>query len=375
MADSDTPWAGDERRGLLPNQILMRRIAVIAAALAALSLAGSASAALKLVPVAGGFTRPTYATGAPGTTDLFVVTQAGYVTRIRNGQKHTFLSIADRVRVSGAEEGLLSIAFHPRYKMNRKFYVYYVNNPSNLRIVQYRANARGTRALESTANLRIAIHHPGASNHNGGQLQFGENGILYASVGDGANGDNARNLGTRLGKLLRLNVDDPDAKARIAASGFRNPWRFSVDPKTGRFFVADVGENTYEEIDVFRPGADGLENYGWNRFEGNHQVSSNPLGPGRYVRPIHEYTHGATGGCSVTGGFMVRGGVPGSGRYFYGDYCTGDVWSFRYAGGQKSGFRREAFTVPGNLSSFGTNANGRLLVVSHSGTIYRVAQR
>jgi glucose/arabinose dehydrogenase len=357
----------------VPSQIRMRRIAVIAAvAVGALSLAGSASA-LRLVPVAGGFTSPIYATSAPGTGDLFVVRQNGYVTRIHGGQRNQFLDIDTRVQ-SGGEEGLLSIAFHPRYQQNRRFFVYYTNNDGNLRIVGFRANAAGTRGIVSSAKVWIRIHHPDHSNHNGGQLQFGHNGWLYAATGDGGSGgDNARDRDSRLGKLLRLNVDNPDARARIAAVGFRNPWRFSVDAATGKFFIADVGESTWEEIDVFTPSADGLENYGWNRFEGDHQASSNPLGPGRYVRPIHEYAHGS-GRCSVTGGFMVRGGAPGAGRYFYGDYCTGEVWSFRYAGGQKSGFRREDFTVPGNLSAFGIGPGGSLLAVSHGGTVYRVAR-
>jgi glucose/arabinose dehydrogenase len=358
----------------LPTHIAMRRILVTAvAALFSAGVAGSASAALKLVRVAGGFSTPTYATGLPGN-ELFVVTQDGRVTRIAGGNRTTFLNIDDRV-ATGGEEGLLSIAFHPRYETNRKFYVFYVNNQSDLRIVQFRANDRGTRGRKSTARVRVRISHPGAGNHNGGQLQFGKNGLLYASVGDGANGDNARDRGTRLGKLLQLDVDTPNAKARIAAVGFRNPWRFSVDPKTGRLLIADVGQSMWEEIDVYRPGNGWLENYGWNRYEGNHLFdSSNPLGPGRRVRPIHEYRH-VNGRCSVTGGYVVRGGAPGSGRYFYGDYCTGEVWSFRFAHGRKSGFRREAFTVPNSISSFGRTASGRLLVVSHAGTIYRVAKR
>ena len=182
-------------------------------------------------------------------------------------------------------------------------------------------------------------------------------------------------MDSRLGKLLALNVDDRDARARIVALGFRNPWRFAVDRRTGRFFIADVGQGSWEEIDTFAPGRRGLENYGWNRFEGNHLYSaSNRLGPGRYKRPIHEYSH-SSGRCSITGGFMVRGDVPGAGRYFYGDYCTGEVWSFRFSGGRKSGVRKERFTVPNGLSSFGVARGGSLLAVSIGGTVYRVAKR
>ncbi len=357
--------------------VSMRRVLIVwlAALAAAASAFAESASALDLVRVTGGFTRPTYATGAPGNpNDLFVVSQAGYVTRVHDGGRSRFLSIADEVRTTGGEEGLLSIAFHPGWQENRRFFVYYVNNESNIRVVGFRANDRGTRALESTRKVWIRVRHPVHLNHNGGQLAFGNDGRLYASVGDGGSGgDRARDLDSKLGKLLRINVNDPRANPKIVAAGLRNPWRFSVDRKTGRLFIADVGQSRWEEIDVFRPGRDGLENYGWNRFEGRHRVSGNPLGPGRYVRPIREYSHSG-GRCSVTGGFMVRGDRPGAGRYFYGDYCTGEVWSFRYAGGRKSGFRRESFTVPGNLSSFGLAPGGALLALSHSGTVYRVAR-
>jgi hypothetical protein len=356
----------------------MRRIAVFAvAALAAVCVAGGASAALKLVRVAGGFNSPVYATGAPGTRALFVVSQNGRVIRIRTGHRNTFLNIADRVSSpsdgGGGEEGLLSIAFHPNYAQNRRFFVYFTNNQGDLRIIGFRANDAGTRARERTSRRWAAIRHPTHTNHNGGQLQFGNDGMLYAATGDGGSGgDLARNRHSRLGKLLRINVGDRDSRPQIVAVGFRNPWRFSVDRATGRFFLGDVGQNTWEEIDTWRPGAQGLENFGWNRFEGDHLYSSsNPLGPGRYVPPIHEYSQ-SSGRCSVTGGFMVRGNVPGAGRYFYGDYCTGDVWSFRYESGQATGNRGEPFTVS-SLSSFGLNHRGVLLVVSRSGTVYRVA--
>jgi hypothetical protein len=352
----------------------MRRVAVVmATALIAASLVGSAAAALKLAKRAGGFASPVYATVAPGERGLFVVEQAGRIVRVHEGRRNTFLNIEGRV-VSGGEQGLLSVAFHPRYDENHRFFVYFTNNDGNLRVVGFRANDAGTRAVKSTARTWIAVSHPNHANHNGGQLQFGRDGLLYAATGDGGSGgDRARALGSRLGKLLSVNVDNPGAKPKIVAVGFRNPWRFSVDRATGRFFVADVGQSVWEEIDVFAPGRDGLENYGWNRFEGDHRHSSNPFGPGRYVRPIHEYRH-RSGRCSVTGGFMVRGAGPGAGRYFYGDYCTGEVWSFRYADGKKTGVRREPFTVPGRLSSFGMTSGGRLLLLSHSGTIYRLAR-
>jgi glucose/arabinose dehydrogenase len=363
----------------LPSRAWNRVIVVLAvAALAAATLAGSAAAALRLVRVAGGFASPVYAIGAPANRNaLFVVSQEGVITRVAQGSRNQFLDIRDRVGFGG-ERGLFSIAFHPRYAQNRRFFVYYTNNVGDLRIVGFRANSAGTRALVSTAKVWVGIRHRTESNHNGGQLFFARSGGLYIGTGDGGGGgdenNNAQNPNTRLGKLLYLNVDKPGARSRIAALGFRNPWRFSVDRKTGHLWIGDVGQDEWEEIDRFVPGRAGLENYGWSRWEGRHLFRPDrPLGPGRLVQPRHEYAN-AGSRCSVTGGFMVRGNVPGAGRYFFGDYCSGEVWSFRFADGKKSGFRREAFTVTDALSSFGLGPRGSLLAVSHGGTVYRVVR-
>jgi glucose/arabinose dehydrogenase len=365
----------------LPHPAWNRIVPALAVAvLAAGSMGENASGALRLVPVAGGFTSPVYAIGAPGNRNaLFVVSQAGIITRVAGGSRSRFLDIRDRVAFGG-ERGLFSIAFHPRYGQNRRFFVYYTNNVGDLRIVEFRANASGTRALESTAKSWVAIRHRSFSNHNGGQLAFGRNGILYIGTGDGGGGgdpnNNAQRRSSRLGKLLYLNVNRPRARARIAALGLRNPWRFSVDRKTGDIWIGDVGQENWEEIDRFRPGRAGLENYGWSRWEGRHLYRSDRrLGAGRLIQPRHEYANGREGRCSVTGGFMVRGSVPGAGRYFFGDYCSGEVWSFRFVNGRKRGFRREPFRVPDALSSFGRGPRGGLLAVSHGGTVYRVANR
>jgi glucose/arabinose dehydrogenase len=362
----------------LPHRVWKSFAVALAAAVVATALAESA-AALRLVRVAGGFASPVYAIGAPGNRNaLFVVSQEGVITRLAQGSRNTFLDIRGRVAFGG-ERGLFSIAFHPRYAQNRRFFVYYTNDAGDLRIVGFRANAAGTRAIKSTANVRVAIRHRSASNHNGGQLAFGRNGLLYIGTGDGGGGgdpnNNAQSRSSRLGKLLYLDVDRAGARARIAALGLRNPWRFSVDRRTGHIWIGDVGQDNWEEIDRFVPGRAGLENYGWSRWEGRHLFRSDrPLGPGRLVHPRHEYAN-AGSRCSVTGGFVVRGNHPGAGRYFFGDYCSGQVWSFRFANGRKSGFRREAFTVPGALSSFGLGPRGSLLAVSHGGTVYRVVRR
>ena len=357
----------------------MHRAATLAVAgCLALLLAAPSSAALGKHLIASGFTSPVYATVAPGHPhDIFVVEQPGRIIRLHDGTKSVFLDIRGRVGDGGTEQGLLSVAFHPRYRTNHRFFVYFTNTAGNLRIVQFRANSTGTRGRPATAHTRIRVSHPTFANHNGGQLQFGPNGRLYAATGDGGSGgdppNNAQNMRSRLGKLLVLNVDKRDARARIAALGLRNPWRFSFDSKTGVMWIGDVGQDSYEEIDRFHPGNSFRENYGWSRWEGNQIYNgSRSLTAGRYVRPIHVFAHGSQY-CSVSGGYMVRGVVLGHGRYFFGDYCSGTIWSFRYAHGRKSGLRRHGFSVP-SLSSFGLDGRGRLLMVSRGGELFRLVR-
>jgi glucose/arabinose dehydrogenase len=359
---------------------MRRGLAALIAVLAALVVAGPAMGAFRLVNVAGGFNSPVHATAAPGETSrIYVVEQGGRVEVIENGRVRAtpFLDIADRVS-SGGERGLLSIAFHPRYRQNGFVYVNYTNTAGDTRVVRYRANAGRTRAVESTARLILAIRQP-YSNHNGGQILFGRDGYLYVPMGDGGSGgdpeNRAQNMRTRLGKLLRVNPSN--RRVAIVALGLRNPWRVSMDRGTGRFFIGDVGQQLREEIDVWTPGARGLENFGWRRFEGTALYSgSTPLRrPSRYVPPVHQYSH-ASGGCSVTGGFVYRGARVRSarGRYFFGDYCTGRVSSFVLRNGRRSDLRaHRGLTVPNNISSFGETSSGELLLVSHNGgRVYRL---
>jgi glucose/arabinose dehydrogenase len=200
------------------------------------------------------------------------------------------------------------------------------------RVVEYRSN--GSVGLPSTARRLLFVRQP-YSNHNGGQLQFGPDGRLYVGMGDGGSGgdpeNRAQRLGARLGKLLRLNVNKRGARWQVAGYGLRNPWRFSWDSKTRDLYIGDVGENAWEEIDVRTPAQQRvLANYGWRVFEGRSRYTSgekvNPRG--RVVFPAAAYSH-ADGHCSVSGGYVYRGGqVPSArGRYFYGDYCSGTVWS------------------------------------------------
>ena len=348
------------------------------------SLAAPASGALRLTPVASGFSNPVHLASTPAHAGrLYVVEQGGVIRIVQDGQRQPtpFLDISNLVSCCG-EQGLCpsrSTRVSPRTSACSSTTPTVPGTPVSPSCARTRD---GTRALRRTLKVWLAVDQP-YSNHNGGQIAFGNNGRLYVGMGDGgSSGDpenRAQRLTSRLGKLLRINVDRAGAKAVIVAIGLRNPWRFSVDPRTGLFYLGDVGQGDWEEIDVFRPPARGLENYGWRVYEGKRHVYDNSRGlrrPSVLRWPIHEYSHGG-GRCSVTGGLVGRGsGVPSGarGRYFFGDYCTGDIWSFRWARGRKSAYRNEPFTVPGNLSSFGRGANGAIYLLSHNGgTVYRLA--
>ena len=360
-----------------------RGLAVVVAVLAvAAASAGPASAALRLAGVARGFSLPVHVASTPSEPRrLYVVEQAGMVKAIDAGRVRStpFLDIRDRVSCCG-EQGLFAIAFHPAYARNGRAYVSYTHRAGDSRVLEYRANARRTRLRESTARVLLAVDQP-AANHNGGQIAFGKDGFLYVALGDGGGGGDpsnlAQNMRTRLGKLLRLNV--ATRAVRIVALGLRNPWRFSVDRRSGAFFLGDVGQGSREEIDVFRPGAAGLENFGWRRFEGTmlYEAGTPLHRPSRLVMPVHEYRNGEAGACAVTGGFVYRGSRVRSarGRYFFGDYCNGRVWSFVLRNGRRADLRAHpSLTVAGGLPSFGEGPTGELYLVSHAGRIFRLAR-
>jgi glucose/arabinose dehydrogenase len=351
-------------------------LVLLAVALVVTPLASGRGRALHLVRV-GVFENPVYVT-APRTEPnrLYVAEQAGRIVVLENGKRLAtpLLDIRSKVQ-SGGEQGLLSLVFHPNYAENHLFYVDYTDTNGDTRIVEYRVS--GDRAVESSARQLVFVKDF-ASNHNGGQLQFGPDGRLWWGNGDGGGGGdpqrNGQSLARPFAKIMRLNVANPQARWQLVAYGLRNPWRFSFDRANGDLYIADVGQGAWEEIDYVRRGFTGLLNFGWNRFEGNHvyDASTQLLGRGRYVRPVAEYSHGA--GCSVTGGYVYRGeAVPAArGRYFYGDYCSGTIWSFRARSG-KAAPRREPFRVNG-LSSFGEDARGELYLTSlGNGSVYRLA--
>lgn len=349
-------------------------IAVAAATL--LGVAGAASgsqAAFGKRVFARGFDAPvllTYAPGEPGA--VYVVEQSGRVIRLRSGRRTVFLDVRGEVEFGG-EQGLLGLAFHPGYAKNRLFYVAYTSAGGKNTVARYRS--RNGKAVSSSRAILLAVSDP-YGNHNGGHLAFGPNGRLYTSIGDGGSGgdpeDRAQNMQSPFGKLLTLDVSKPRAKWSIAALGLRNPWRFSFDRSTGDLYLGDVGQGSVEEIDFTPRTSPGLENYGWDNYEGSRRFERGSSGPGTLVFPVFEYGHDE--GCSVTGGYVYRGSARAAerGRYVFGDFCSGTVWSFRIAAGAATDVRTEQFEVD-SLSSFGENAAGELFAVSLDGTIFRLS--
>jgi glucose/arabinose dehydrogenase len=342
----------------------------LAAALVAASCAsaGTTRTSLGVKPFLRGLDSPVYVTAAPGQPgNLYVVERTGRILVAASGKLRArpFLDIR-RLVVAGGEQGLLSVAFHPRYTKNHRFYVDYTDVNGDTRVVEYRS--RGSAPPKRVRQL-LFVDQPYA-NHNGGQLQFGPDGRLYVGMGDGGSaGDpqnNAQNLSSRLGKLLRIDVDTRRPVVSIAGYGLRNPWRFAFDRASGDLYIGDVGQDSWEEIDYVPRSSPAVENFGWNVFEGTHEYEAgSPNQAGRLVAPIAEYSHSE--GCSVTGGYVWKG------RYYYGDYCSGHVWSLKVVAGRATDGRSEPVKVP-SLSSWGLDGRGNLYAVALSGTVYRVVR-
>ena len=360
--------------------------------------ARTAAAGLKLTRIAR-FDAPVYVAQPVGERQrLFVVEQGGKIVVVRDGHvlAQPFLDVSSKV-VSGGEQGLLGLAFAPDYASSGRFYVDYTDRNGDTRIVEYRRGANADRADPGSARQLLFQDQP-ESNHNGGQLAFGPDGLLYIGLGDGGGGDdqhgaigNGQNLGTLLGKILRIDPrpsggspygipsDNPfvgrrGAKAAIYAWGLRNPWRFSFDRTTGDLTIGDVGQNHVEEIDFRSRGTGRGTNFGWRAWEGRRREDPSLTVRGD-VKPVLQYTHDS-GGCSVTGGYVVRDPrLPSlEGRYVYGDFCAGDLLSARLRQGGASGRRALGLHV-GSLSSFGEDDRGRVYVTSLDGPVYRLDPR
>jgi hypothetical protein len=350
---------------------------------------------LTTVLVARGFDQPLDLQSAPGDrTRVFVVEQTGRIRIVRGGSvlPAPFLNITSRTR-GGGEQGLLGLAFHPRYADNGRFYVNYTDFAGDTHISEFRATPGSDTADAATERELLFVDQP-FDNHNGGGLAFGPDGMLYVGLGDGGSaGDpfgNGQNLGVPLGKLLRIDVDrgspftvPPDnpfvstagAFGPVWAYGLRNPWRFAFDRTTGELFIGDVGQNAVEEVDV-APAGRGGQNYGWNVMEGGRCFRpASGCNMAGLTLPVVEYNHNE--GCSITGGVVYRGcRLPGyQGTYFYGDYCTAFIRSFRMQNGAVTD--RRDWTAPlgrgvNAITSFGVDAEGEVYIVDQDGEIYKI---
>jgi glucose/arabinose dehydrogenase len=329
---------------------------------------------IRLEAVVSGLDAPVAMASTPSEPNrLYVVEQPGVIRVIENGElvQEPFLDIHDEVK-SGGEQGLLSMAFHPEYASNGLFYVDYTDLNGDTRVVEYEAQS----SADPVKRRELLFVEQPYANHNGGQLAFGPDGRLYVGMGDGGSGgdpeNRAQDLSQQLGKLLSTDVDQGTGW-RIEGYGLRNPWRFSFDRETGDLWIGDVGQSEWEEIDHTPRESPGIENYGWDVYEGRHTNEDKPLNPvGHLVMPVFEYSHDL--GCSVTGGFVYRGqDIPAArGRYFFGDFCSGRMWSFTLLDGTASDVRRDSLPV-GSLSSFGEDAAGELYVLTLEGDVLKLA--
>ncbi len=339
----------------------------------------------------------TYLTHAgDGSEALFVTERSGRVWRIPKDTQtpDLFLDIQDRVDSSATERGLLSIAFDPHFAENGLFYVNYISKQGRGDTVIARFRTTDFHQADPASETEILRIDQPKANHNGGQLQFGPDGYLYIGMGDGGGAgdpwDNAENLQTLLGKLLRIQVsgeatyaippDNPfvgreDARMEIWAYGLRNPWRFSFDRATGDLYIADVGQNAWEEIDFQSAGSPGGQHYGWDTMEGNHCFEP-PEGCDRSgkVPPIWEYDHSM--GCSVTGGYVYRGTAAPSaqGLYFFGDFCSGEIYALRPMGAN-TWEAQLVLETDLRIASFGEDEKGELYVLDLEGNVYRLLFR
>ncbi len=353
-------------------------------------------AGVQAAPLVSGLSKPLYATGAgDGSGRLFVVEQGGKIWIIKDGQKSAtpFLDISHLVSPSAlgsgySEQGLLGLAFDPTYANNGRFFVNYTDTNGDTVIARYNVAADNPDAADANSAVTILTQDQPYPNHNGGDLQFGLDGYLYIGLGDGGSGGdpqgNAQNLGTWLGKFLRIDVsgdsytvpetnpfvNTPGALPEIWSYGFRNPWRFSFDRATGDLYIGDVGQNAWEEVDFQPADSQGGENYGWNIYEGSHPYSGGAA-PADAVLPVTEYPHSE--GIAVTGGYVYRGAALPDliGVYLYSDFGTGTLWSlYRDANGQ---WQNNVFMSGlGTISSFAQDDDGELYLVNYGGSILKL---
>lgn len=358
----------------------------------------SAQPALTLELFASGLSAPVDIAHA-GDERIFIVEKAGRIRIVSpdgSVRNTPFLDIDARVNSSASERGLLGLAFHPDYASNGYFFVNYTNNSGDTRISRFSRDAADpNRADPNSEKILLTVDQP-LANHNGGDLAFGPDGYLYIGLGDGGGAGDPNNFSqttsSLLGKMLRIDVNttdatpyaipgsnpfvnNPNVRDEIWNTGLRNPWRFSFDRETGDLWIADVGQNQWEEINFQAAGGAGGENYGWRCYEGAATYNSSGCGPaGQYTAPVHVYDH-RSGNCSITGGFVYRGSRHPDlqGHYVYADYCSGMISSLTPDG---AGGWKDTNLLDWNdfqLVSFGEDAQGELLTAAlGQGVIYRV---
>jgi glucose/arabinose dehydrogenase len=325
---------------------------------------------------------------------MFVVEQRGTIRAVEDGKLLAvpFLDISDRVDSKGNEQGLLGLALHPQFSSNGLFFVNYTDNHQHDVIARFRAASDLRLADPQSESILISVDDP-FPNHNGGVLAFGPDGYLYAGLGDGGGANDVlgsgQNTNTLLGKILRLDVDHGNpyaiprdnpfahagARPEIWAYGLRNPWRLSFDRATDDLYIADVGQDNWEEVDFLAAGSSGGANFGWNYREGSHPFAGGLPASVHLTYPVTEYAHDQ-GGCSVTGGYVYRGQVADwAGIYLYGDFCSGKIWGLRRTGQAVSApawQSRLLFETGANITTFGQDPSGEVYFASRSGEIYRL---
>ena len=337
---------------------------------------------VRLQTVAGGLDQPIgleVAQGDPARR-LFVVEKTGRIRILKGGKMlgQPFLDLHGKVS-GGMEQGLLGLAFHPGYTRNGRFFINYTDTKGDTHVVEHRVSAAPDRADPTPVRELLFLDQP-FRNHNGGNLEFGPDGAMWVGTGDGGSANdpfgNGQNPKSLFGKMLRFDVDK-GGPPEIVLNGLRNPWRFSFDGGTGDLYIADVGQNKYEEIELLPGGKIGGQNLGWNLMEGMHCLKGDGCNKTGLTLPVVEYSH--DDGRSITGGIVYRGkAIPElAGHYFYSDYCSGWVRSFRWSqGAVHDPFEWRSALDPRRqlreVASFGQDHDGELYVVSQEGTLFRM---
>ena len=380
---------------------------------------------LSSVLIAYGYKKPVFITSSPNNAKLlYIVEQAGLIKIINDGKKlsRPFFDINKRVvnpNRPGDERGLLGFAFHPNHTNNGKFYINYMDNDGNTIVSEFSTNSE-LRANHKSERIILKLKQP-YGNHNGGDIQFGPDGYLYISIGDGGKAGDPLNAGQDLsslfGKIIRIDIEQKpygipksnpffgqkDKREEIWAWGLRNVWRFSFDKQTGDKYLADVGQNKWEEVNFEPASSKGGLNYGWRIMEANHCYDPKENCPTEgLIKPIIEYPNDANHpafafriieelsfsetdveGCSVTGGYVYRGQKIKSmqGQYIFGDYCSGNIWTLKVVNGKAINFknRTEEINIGGGefttyISSFGQDSDGEIYIIDYNGGIYKLIE-